>query len=997
MSTWSNLSNSKWISYKDIQNGVLDGSISLYTGASISYTDQWVNKLSFSNSVPNLGTLSYFNKLDNQWITKTDIIPGMECPCEYSATYSNVFNNYNCVKIDKATTPIEFLQIDKVQNGYWGDAYYSRLYSGLDGFGQTGSDIFTGITVSYTNFATYSGLNYQLWNNTHAYSNAFGDQGSTSVDYSGRMNYCGIWGTGSHPGGGADWTPINQWIGFVYNYNSMTASTFYLGIAGDDVIRCTLNGIKLIDNTTDAAAGKGGVFTQWNIYPIPINIGVNNFTFEVNNGGVQGGFGAEVYNFGTSSQTTVLSILNSATNSLFDDQYVVFSTKNKVGQYWDYGNSVGYYCSNGGSLYQNPINNLYMCQLNATQSAYSLSCPTNQYFTMDTDQIYSSATVSFTIQSRSGFDGVFVDWGDGSTVSWVDLNPVTYSVITGYPYGTSSLSNVMYQYYAHTYSVGNIYKIKVSYIYLPNPNGSGDDHTILLGANSNFRNFYYSPYFNYKPSGFNVYINKNLISDFEQNISYANTYYGRLNLIDNKLTSFNISKTYSFYNIDLSNTVPRNVTDITLYYNNKLTKFDPKYQIYDLSLSQGAGYGLKLDGNPLQSFNPTYYPLPNTLQAISLSLCGIMTYSYVSYSLPSNLKELNFSTGMGLRFFDPIYYDSFGVSQSALPDSLKFLYFNSDTHYSSAFYNKLTNFDPSFPLPKSLNTLDLSNNLITNFNPRFPLPDYINATWSGLQTIYLSANPMTSFNPSYSLPTSLTNIYFNGCSTLSYVNTSVFSNIIGLNNLNFFNCGLTAIPATLSNIKFASGGTLVLDLNYIRYIDNNVVFDDNISSITIQQNRVSLNLINPYNLPANLTTLKIECSVNNSLTTFPFDLINNTKIVTLSLKGFNSFVTFSPVNTLTQSITRLEFGPRDSARSGLQYVDVTKFPPRLNYLDMSYAYLTQSTVDSILVALSLGTVSNGKYYLQSQTYSVGNTSKPSAIGQSAISTLLSRGWTGSTD
>ena len=51
MSTWSNLSNSKWISYKDIQNGVLDGSISLYTGASISYTDQWVNKLSFSNSV----------------------------------------------------------------------------------------------------------------------------------------------------------------------------------------------------------------------------------------------------------------------------------------------------------------------------------------------------------------------------------------------------------------------------------------------------------------------------------------------------------------------------------------------------------------------------------------------------------------------------------------------------------------------------------------------------------------------------------------------------------------------------------------------------------------------------------------------------------------------------------------------------------------------------------------------------------------------------------
>jgi hypothetical protein len=809
------------------------------------------------------------------------------------------------------------------------------------------------------------------------------------------MNYCGIWGTGSHPGGGADWTPTNTWLGFVYNLTTLTTSTYYLGIAGDNYIKCTLNGNVLINNSINTDPNwMGGVFTQWNIYPVPINVGVNNFTFEVNNISGPGGFGAEVYNFGTSSQTAVLSILNSATNSSFDDQYVVFSTKNKVGQYWDYGNSVGYYCSNGGSLFQNPVDNLYMCQLNATQSSYSLSCPTNQYFTMDTDQIYSSATVSFNIISRSGFDGMLVEWGDGATVSWLDL-PTLISTSTsaqfpGTPYGLTSGGNIWYQYYAHTYSAGSIYRIKVSYVYLPNPSGAGDDHRVALGANSNFRNFYYSPYFNY-PSLNLVTINKNLISDFEQNVSFAKNYRYALSLTDNKLTSFNITKTYSFTSIDLSNSIPYGAGALSNYYGNKLTKFDPQYQIYNTTT-------LNLNGNPLQSFNPTYYPLPSTLTNISLSFCGIMTYSYVSYSLPQNLQTLSFGNGAGLRFFDPIYYDSFGISHSALPDSLKYLVFGADTHFYSNTYNAITNFNPSFPLPKSLISIDLGYNAITNFNPTIPLPDYINATWSGLQTLFLGANPMTSFNPTNPLPSSLKSIGFNVCSSLTYVNTNAFVNITGLNSLNFFHCGLTAIPATFNNIKFSAGGSLALDQNPLMSIDNSVVFDDNITSITMDELGGGLYTFAPFNLPANLTSILIGASVNPiHATSIPFDLINKTKAQSLTFMSFVSFSSFSPVDTLTQSVIHLAFGLRDNIRSGLTYVDVTKFPPYLNYLDMSYASLTQSTIDNILVKLSLGTISNGKYYLGSQTYSAGNTSKPSATGQAAISTLLSRGWTGSTD
>ena len=204
MPTWSNLANNRYISTNNILQGVISGSISLFTGNTLTFSNQsnqWIDKLTFSNSVPH-GTLSttFNNKLDNQWITKTDIIPGMECPCNYSITYSTVINNYNCYNLTNAMSPLTFLQIDKVQNGYWCDAYYARLYSGLDGIGQTGSDIFTGLPVTYTNFAngSTSTLNYQLWNNTDAYRNVFGYQGLTTVNYSGRMNYCGNYEPMSH-------------------------------------------------------------------------------------------------------------------------------------------------------------------------------------------------------------------------------------------------------------------------------------------------------------------------------------------------------------------------------------------------------------------------------------------------------------------------------------------------------------------------------------------------------------------------------------------------------------------------------------------------------------------------------------------------------------------------------------------------------------------------------------------------------------------------------
>jgi hypothetical protein len=63
---------------------------------------------------------------------------------------------------------------------------------------------------------------------------------------------------------------------------------------------------------------------------------------------------------------------------------------------------------------------------------------------------------------------------------------------------------------------------------------------------------------------------------------------------------------------------------------------------------------------------------------------------------------------------------------------------------------------------------------------------------------------------------------------------------------------------------------------------------------------------------------------------------------------------------------------------------------------MSYANLTQSTIDNIFISLSQSGVTGGSYRLGSQSNIYG-ISSPSIVGLSAISVLLSRGWTGSTD
>ena len=744
MSTWSNLTNNQYISKNNMQYGIIAGSFSLFTGITLSNSNQWIDKLTFSNSVPH-GTLSttFNNKSNNQFITKNDIIPAMECPCNYSITYSGV--SYNCYNLVNAVYGFVPLQIDKVQWYSW-NQYNPRLYNDLT-------------SSSYTTFSTdnTNDLNYTLWTNKYS---------TNGINYSGRMNYCGIWGSGSHPGSG-DWTPTASWIGFVYSFTSSTSNTYYLGIAGDNYIKCTLNGTTLIDNMNGS---YGGDYSYWSIYPISISTGTNSFTFQVYNVSGPAGFGAELYNFGTDSNTTILNILNSATDSSFDSSYIVYTTKNEVGQYWNYGDYTNYSCPINNGVLQGPdINGIYSCLSTKPQTNYGINC--QEYVTLvtnSTQSFTSSISVDTTLNDYSY--PITIDYGDGTILSSSQLI-FTYSDINISPYITGSNTytasvisipiglspsavpfqytpkyNIFYSdsnntittnstgysiitvYFKHTYTQSGNNLIKI--------NSATANQFYINASNNNVR--YITSTKNFKNS-ISLNLSGNKISDFKQNIdpnilnkiSFNYTFgSGGNKVLDfsyNSLTNFDLLSPLGYNGIgnNYANTVNLN--------NNLLTNFDPIYPLYFNSLN--------LSYNLLTNFNPTINKLLYVSgygTNLTLNNNKITSFDSFSYSLP-NYIVINLSNNP-LTSFNP-YVIINGISQSVFTQSGPTGSYTNQYDQYNLYLNScsMSTFDPDFPLYNNLQLLYINNNKLTSFNPRVNLPQE-------LIYIDLSHNLITTFN-----------------------------------------------------------------------------------------------------------------------------------------------------------------------------------------------------------------------------------------------------------
>jgi Leucine-rich repeat (LRR) protein len=124
-----------------------------------------------------------------------------------------------------------------------------------------------------------------------------------------------------------------------------------------------------------------------------------------------------------------------------------------------------------------------------------------------------------------------------------------------------------------------------------------------------------------------------------------------------------------------------------------------------------------------------------------------------------------------------------------LPSSLEFL---------SLSNNQIVTFNPTIPLPSSLQNLQLDSNQIVTFNPTIPLP-------SSLEFLSLSINQIVTFNPTIPLPSSLEllGLDSNQMTTQGYVNSEPWANSMSVG---------TCIIKFTSNTNSALGTNLVVIL-----------------------------------------------------------------------------------------------------------------------------------------------------------------------------------------
>lgn len=155
----------------------------------------------------------------------------------------------------------------------------------------------------------------------------WGNPSNTITD--GRLNNVGI---------SASTTEL---LGFSKCIDIMSAGTYYIGMAADNTCRFSINGV-LVVNFSSTTTGSN--FNIWSVFPFELNSGLNIIEMEGQNAGSATAFGAEVY-FPTS-----LAVLTGATSSGSSEANTLFSTQEKIGDFFDLGTTFGYSCPAGYAL-----------------------------------------------------------------------------------------------------------------------------------------------------------------------------------------------------------------------------------------------------------------------------------------------------------------------------------------------------------------------------------------------------------------------------------------------------------------------------------------------------------------------------------------------------------------------------------------------------------------------------------------------------------------------
>ncbi|WP_139367125.1 hypothetical protein [Sediminibacterium ginsengisoli] len=142
--------------------------------------------------------------------------------------------------------------------------------------------------------------------------------------YCGPLDRTGIW-TCQGADGERNRLPYGKWIGFSKVVAVPATNTYYLGIASDNRFRFKIDGVTIVERTTDSVEN----FRYWNIYPITLTAGTHVINIEGFNTSYLASMGAEIYN-------NTATEIASATN--YCGLNVIFSTKDMIGQQFNGGN-----------------------------------------------------------------------------------------------------------------------------------------------------------------------------------------------------------------------------------------------------------------------------------------------------------------------------------------------------------------------------------------------------------------------------------------------------------------------------------------------------------------------------------------------------------------------------------------------------------------------------------------------------------------------------------
>ncbi len=165
--------------------------------------------------------------------------------------------------------------------------------------------------------------------------------GDDDGDTDGRLNEVGIWACdgGSSTAGEA---PVGEWIGFSACLDVVTAGDYIVGIAADNQVRLVVDGVEIFTDTS----GTTRAFNYWFLQAAALTSGTHQVELFGKNDGSIASFGAEI-----AGPFPAGSLADDSTMAAADyEGSVVFTTADRIGGFFELGDSSGWSCPEGYAL-----------------------------------------------------------------------------------------------------------------------------------------------------------------------------------------------------------------------------------------------------------------------------------------------------------------------------------------------------------------------------------------------------------------------------------------------------------------------------------------------------------------------------------------------------------------------------------------------------------------------------------------------------------------------